>query len=98
MGNLQSAIETTSDTLPDALEGSSSTTFTPIRTWNGALSYDSVRDPLVEIFFKSVRDMPATDYQAVTPKPTKNGSRHRGLHRFQTLGWKVLSNISIRLG
>ena len=34
----------------------------PITTWNGAKSYASVNDPLVELYFKSVRDIPCTDY------------------------------------
>lgn len=34
-----------------------------IRTWNGALSYDSTH-PLLKLFFKSVRDIPCTDYKS----------------------------------
>lgn len=43
-----------------------------ITTWNGAASYGSVNDPLVELFFKSVRNMPCSDYRSVNVKLGKN--------------------------
>jgi Mg-chelatase subunit ChlD len=39
-----------------------------ITTWNGALSYDTVDDPLVELFFKSVRGMNCEDYRSINVK------------------------------
>ncbi len=40
------------------------TTTTITTTWNGALSYSSLSQPLVELFFKSVRQIDCTDYNA----------------------------------
>jgi len=44
---------------------------TSITTWNGAKSYATVNDPLVELFFKSVRDIPCTDYRCINVKQSK---------------------------
>lgn len=47
-----------------------------VTTENGAKSYATVNDALVELFFKSVRDIPCTDYQAVpVKKGTKKGAK-----------------------
>lgn len=43
-----------------------------IRTWNGALSYETVNNPLVELFFKSVRDIECEDYRSIYVKSSKN--------------------------
>lgn len=69
MGNLQSATKTSVDELvaPNS-----------ITTWNGAESYASVNDPLVELFFKSVRDIPCTDYRSITVKKSKKEAKNRG--------------------
>lgn len=40
-------------------------------TWNGALSYSTVSNPLVELFFKSVRNIACTDYRCITVKQGK---------------------------
>lgn len=42
-----------------------------IATWNGAASYSAINDPLVELFFKSVRDIPCQDYRCITVKQSK---------------------------
>lgn len=64
MGNLQTALNS---------EG-------PVTTWNGAVSYGSVNNSLVELFFKSVRDIPCTDYRSITVKQSKKEKRaHRSL-------------------
>lgn len=62
MGNLQTATHSNDD---------GKIAPTSITTWNGAISYDSVHDPLVELFFKSVRNMPCTDYRCITVKKSK---------------------------
>lgn len=66
MGNLQSATETSFD---DIVESNS------ITTWNGADSYASLSDPLVELFFKSVRDIPCTDYRSINVKKSKKEAK-----------------------
>lgn len=63
MGNLQTATQISVD---EETPKSSS-----ITTWNGAESYESLHDPLVELFFKSVRDIPCTDYRCITVKKSK---------------------------
>lgn len=60
MGNLQTAPKPTDSPSP-----------LPITTWNGAASYDAVNDPLVELFFKSVRSIPCQDYRCITVKKSK---------------------------
>lgn len=47
----------------------------PVTTWNGAVSYDTVNDPLVELFFKSVRDISCTDYRCITVKLSKKAKK-----------------------
>ncbi|CAH6418444.1 Domain of unknown function (DUF2828)-containing protein [uncultured virus] len=71
MGNLQTA------TKPVESEATQ-TISTSITTWNGAESYASVHDPLVELFFKSVRDIPCTDYRCITVKKSKKEAKKRG--------------------
>ena len=63
MGNLQSETETIREV---AAEESLTT------TWNGAKSYATVNNPLVELFFKSVRNIPCTDYRCIKVKKGKN--------------------------
>lgn len=46
-----------------------------VTTWNGAASHGTVNDPLVELFFKSVRDIPCTDYRCITVKESKKLKR-----------------------
>jgi hypothetical protein len=41
------------------------------KTWNGALSYSTVKNPLTEIFFKSVRGISCTDYRSIKVKKSK---------------------------
>lgn len=45
------------------------------QTWNGAQSYGSIHDPLVELYFKSVRHMKHTDYQCVKVRKSKKNGR-----------------------
>jgi Mg-chelatase subunit ChlD len=61
MGNLQTANKSSDETNEPFA----------ITTWNGAASYAAVNDPLVELFFKSVRDIPCTDYRCITVKQSK---------------------------
>jgi Mg-chelatase subunit ChlD len=46
-------------------------------TWNGAASFATVNDPLVELYFKSVRDIPCTDYRSITVKQSKKDKKKR---------------------
>lgn len=46
-------------------------------TWNGAASYGTLENPLVELFFKSVRDIPCTDYRCITVKQSKKAKRNK---------------------
>lgn len=46
-----------------------------ILTWNGAKSYGSVNDPLVSLFFKSVRNISCTDYRCI---PVKKSKKEKG--------------------
>lgn len=48
-----------------------------ILTWNGALSHSTVNDPLVELFFKSVRGMSCEDYRSITVKKSKKGKKEK---------------------
>lgn len=43
-------------------------------TWNGAATYGTINDPLVELFFKSVRDITCTDYRSI---PVKDSKKHK---------------------
>lgn len=67
-----------------------------VTTWNGAKSYGTVNDPLVELFFKSVRDIPCTDYRSITVKKSKREKKgkstaHDGtqLERLFDKAWNV---------
>ena len=77
MGNLRSAVEESENR---NIEGVTT-------TWNGALSYGAINDPLVELFFKSVRDIPCVDYRCITVKKSKNEGR---MHRNNSEGKKRL--------
>lgn len=56
-----------------------------VTTWNGAKSYESVNDPLVELFFKSVRDIPCTDYRCITVKKSKREKKGKSTARESTM-------------
>ena len=62
MGNLLTANETGANT---------------VTTWNGAVSHGTVNDPLVELFFKSVRNIPCTDYRCITVKESKKAKKSK---------------------
>ena len=49
-----------------------------VTTWNGALSYATVSSALVELYFKSVRDIPHTDHRSITVKTSKKASKRGG--------------------
>jgi Mg-chelatase subunit ChlD len=46
-----------------------------VSTWNGAISHGTINDPLVELFFKSVRNIPCTDYRCITVKESKKAKK-----------------------
>jgi len=68
MGNLQSAEHQSEQTRKEPVS---------ITTWNGAASYATIDDPLVELFYRSVRDMKHTDYRAVSVKKSKKEESHK---------------------
>lgn len=59
-------------------------------TLNGAASYGTVNDPLVELFFKSVRDTPCTDYRCIKVK-NKKGTDNVGtvLESYFDAAWEI---------
>lgn len=65
-----------------------------ITTWNGAATYASVTDPLVELFFKSVRDIKCTDYRSIPVKESKkklhgnNPPGSRTLEQYFDAAWE----------
>src|SRR3972149_741208 len=81
MGNLLTATEST-ETTPNSMT-----------TWNGALSYETMKDPLVELFFKSVRNINCTDYQCVKVKKSKKAKKSKKqCHDYNHMGGKTLEN------
>lgn len=65
-----------------------------ITTWNGARSYGDIHHPLVALFFKSVRGMACTDYQAVQPKkktvpPKKIENLNKSLEEYFDEAWET---------
>jgi len=49
------------------------------RTANGAISYSTVGSPLVQLFFKSVRDIPHTEYNAAKPSTDSQSAKSLGI-------------------
>lgn len=72
MGNLQTATKSSDGEVAVEIANP-----IPITTWNGAISYETVNNPLVELFFKSVRNMPCTDYRCITLKKSKKEKKNR---------------------
>lgn len=70
-----------------------------VTTWNGAATYGTMNDPLVELFFKSVRDVPATDYRSIPVKQSKKTRRfsasnknphgNKSIEEYFDASWKV---------
>lgn len=75
MGSVQSTQSEVSQPSSSNEESMNNTITETVQTWNGAISYASVESPLVELFFKSVRDTPCTDYCGVEAKKPKKDKK-----------------------
>jgi hypothetical protein len=88
MGNLQTA----------NVEINNDINLTSSTTWNGAISYATINDPLVELFFKSVRGMPCQDYRSIVVKQSKkekeryqeySGTSGKSIEEYFNNAWKL---------
>lgn len=65
------------------------------KTWNGANSYATLFNPLVELFFKSVRNVECKDYRCIDIKESaiasvvKSDSKTKTLEEYFDEAWKV---------
>lgn len=71
-----------------------------VTTWNLAASYGTVKDPLVELFFKSVRNVPCTDYRCINIKDKSsihhNGIKNKSLEDYFDNSWKSDALLTLR--
>lgn len=67
-----------------------------ILTWNGAKSYGDVSDPLVELFFKSCRNIKATDYNAFNKNNSPDLSEGKSIEDYFDAAWKAEPLLTLK--
>lgn len=61
-------------------------------TWNGAMSYSTINNPIVELFFKSVRNISCNDYRCIPIKNKKSVPESLGtktLEEYFEAAWEL---------
>lgn len=66
---------------------------TEVTTWNGAASYSTLDDPLIQFFFKTVRNITMEDYKSVE----KNRTVPDALAKLLNEAWQVDNLYTMRL-